>query len=158
MEKITTLARSLCTMLLALTLFTSCSKTAGEPTDEQMGPKETVVLPMYDISDNEVGAVYIDRMNSGRAQARIELNKGSFTTGEAMKANATLQDGTMIYAHCTDVNGTTGKCSTFPIRQLKNNSDAMFGEITTMNGLEFNVLDKNGTVIARSGTHTVIMH
>jgi hypothetical protein len=160
MEKINTLASSFFTMLLALSLFSSCTKSAAEaPTDEQIGPKETVVLPMLDVNNNQVGSLYIDQMNSGRAQARIAINDGYYTVGENMKTNATLTttDGTTVYATCTDLDGKSGKCSTFPIRRLNNNSDAMFSDVTNTQGLVFNVLDKNGNIVAKSAKHVIVI-
>jgi hypothetical protein len=161
MEKISTLARTFFTMLLAISLFSSCSKSSAEaPTDEQLGPKETVALPMFDANNAEVGSVYIDKMNSGRAQARITVNDGYYTAGASMKANATLTtaNGTNVYATCTDVDGKTGKCSTFPIKKLNDNSDASFSDVTTSNGLVFNVLDANGNILYKTAKYVVILH
>lgn len=157
MEKISTLARSLFIILLATAIFAGCSKTQAEP-NEVVGPKETVVLPMLDLNNNEVGALYIDNMN-GKAQARISINNGYYTAGENMKTNATLTDasGTAVYAHCTDLDGKTGKCSTFPIRRLSNNSDATFSDVTATQGLVFNVLDRTGNIVARSAKHVIVI-
>jgi hypothetical protein len=161
MEKISTLARSFVMMILAISLFSSCTKSAADaPTDEQLGPKETIALPMFDVSNNtEVGSLYIDKMNSGRAQARIEMKDALYVSGDNMKANATLtsSNGTTVYAHCTDLDGKSGKCSTFPIKVLSNNSDAMFSDVTNAQGLVFNVLDKNGNIVARSAKHVIII-
>lgn len=158
MEKIATLARSILILFLATGIFTACTKSAAEPNDEQLGPKETVVLPMMDINNNEVGALYIDNMN-GRAQARIAINDGHYTAGENMKANATLTtaDGTVVYANCTDLDGKTGKCSTFPIKRLSNNADATFTDVTVTQGLVFNVLDRNGNIVAKSAKHVIVI-
>jgi len=161
MEKITTLAKTFFSMLLAVAIFSSCSKSAAEaPTDEQLGPKETVALPMFDANNVEVGSMYIDRMNSGRAQARIELSDGYYTAGQSMKANATLTtaNGSTVYATCTDVDGKTGKCSTFPIKKLSNNTDATFSDATTTNGLVFNVMDANGNILYKTAKYVVILH
>lgn len=156
MEKISTLLKSACTAMLAIGLLSGCSKTAAEP--EIKGPKETIVLPLVDMSNAQVGSLYIDDMG-GRAQARIELDKGHYTAGQNMKANVTLTSGgnTAVYAHCTDVDGNTGKCNTFPIKVLRDNSDALFTGITTTQGIVFNVMDRNNNVYARTAKHTIVM-
>jgi len=139
MERINTLASSFFTMLLASSLlFSGCSKSTAEPpTDEQLGPKETVVLPMLDVNNNEVGSLHIDRMNSGRAQARITINQGYYTAGENMKTNATLttSDGTTVYATCTELDGKNGKCSKFPIKRLSSKPGGLFNEVNNEQGL-----------------------
>ncbi|HEX6914438.1 MAG TPA: hypothetical protein VF145_04315 [Chitinophagaceae bacterium] len=157
MKKINTLAGWACTLLLATGLSSGCTKSAANP-EEIKGPKETVVLPLLNISDQQVGSLYIDDM-SGRARARISLNNGYYTAGENMKANVTLTSGsgTTVYAHCTDVDGGTGKCTTFPIKVLSDNSDATFSHVTTTNGLVFNVLDRNNNVFARTAKHTIVI-
>ena len=147
-------------MLLAISLFSSCSKSSAEPpSDEIIGPKETVVLPMLDGGNTQVGSVYIDNMNSGRAQARIALYNGHYN-GENLKANVTLSIGsaTHVYATCTDVDGKTGKCNTFPIKRLSDNIDATFTDITRTDGIVFNVLDANGNIIYRTAKYVVILH
>lgn len=157
MERINTIARSAFTMLLAIAIFSGCSKTASAP-DEVQGPKETIVLPLVDISNNEVGSLYIDDMN-GRAQARISMKNGHYTAGQNMKANITLTttDGTAVYANCADVNGNTGKCNTFPIKVLSNNSDATFEYVARTQGIVFNVLDRNNNVYAKSVKFTIVI-
>jgi hypothetical protein len=94
---------------------------------------------------------------NGKARARISMNNGYYTAGNNMKTNITLTDanGTALYAHCQDVNGNTGQCSTFPITVLKDNSDALFDKITTTEGLVFNVMDNNNNVFARSAKYTI---
>jgi hypothetical protein len=156
MEKINTLLRSACLIMLAIGVFSGCSKTAAEP--EIPGPKETVVLNLVDVQDQKVGSLFIDNMN-GKAQARISMDSGYYYTDANMKANITLStpDGTVLYAHCTDVNSKDGKCSTFPITVLKDNSDALFRAITTTSGIVFNVMDKNNNVFAKSVKHTIVI-
>jgi hypothetical protein len=156
MEKINTLLKPALAMLLAIAIF-GCSKTASEP-NEVKGPKETVVLNLVDVSDQKVGSLYIDNMN-GRARARIAMDNGYYTPGTDMKANITLTDanGTTVYAHCQDVSGNTGQCSTFPITVLKDNSDALYGQITSTSGLVFNVMDKNNNVFAKSARQTIVI-
>lgn len=156
MEKLRTLLRPALVLGTALALFSGCSKTAAEP--EIQGPRETIVLPLVDKSNQQVGSLYIDDMN-GRAQARIELDKGHYTAGQHMKANVTLTNSgnRTVYAHCTDVDGNTGRCSTFPIKVLEDNTDAMFGRITSLQGIEFNVLDRNNNVFARSTRHAIVI-
>ena len=155
MEKI--LLRSGLILLIAISFLSGCSKTAAEP--EIRGPQETVILSLVDVSDQQVGNLYIDNMN-GRAQARISLDSGYYTAGQNLKANITLTtaDGTAVYAHCTDVNGNTGKCNTFPIKVLEDNSDALFKEITSTDGIVFNVLDANNNVFARSEQYTIVIN
>ena len=158
MEKIVTLARSFFIMLLAAGIFTACTKSVAETDDEITGPKETVVLPMLDVNNNQVGSLYLDNM-SGRAQARIAINDGHYTAGENMKANATLTtaDGTTVYANCTDLDGNTGKCTTFPIRQLSNNIDATYIDVTGTQGLVFNIFDRDGNIVAKSAKHVIVI-
>lgn len=158
MGKLNILIRSAFILVLVVILLNACSKTAASPNDEIKGPSETVVLNLVDVNNHEVGSLYIDNMN-GRAQARISMDSGYYSAGQDMKANITLTttDGTTLYANCTDVNGGTGKCSTFPIKVLKNNSDALFKEITSTEGIVFNVLDRNNNVFARSTQHTVVI-
>jgi hypothetical protein len=158
MEKLNTLIRSALMLMLVVVLLNACSKTAARPNDEIKGPSETVVLNLVDVNNKEVGSLYIDNMN-GRAQARISMDSGYYNAGQDMKANITLttSNGTTLYANCTDVSGGNGKCSTFPIKVLKNNSDALFQEITSTDGIVFNVLDRNNNVFARSTQHTVVI-
>lgn len=155
MERKCTWMTSLTAMGIAVMMF-GCSKTATEP--EVKGPKETVVLNLVDVSNNTVGAVFIDNMD-GRAQARIRMNNGSYSAGTDMKANITLSDGstTTVYANCKDVSGKDGQCSTFPITVLSDNSDALYQKVITTNGLVFNVMDANNHVVARSARHTIVI-
>ncbi len=158
MEKLNKIVRSALMLVLVVVLLNACSKTAARPNDEIKGPSETVVLSLVDVNNQEVGSLYIDNMN-GRAQARVRLDSGYYTTGQDMKTNITLTTtaGTTLYANCTDVSGGNGKCSTFPIKVLKNNSDALFNEITSTEGIVFNVLDRNNNVFARSTQHTIVI-
>jgi hypothetical protein len=157
MEKKNTLLSVAFAMLLAITLL-GCSKTASAPKEEVKGPTETVVLNMVDISNNNVGTLYIDNMN-GKAQARIKMDSGYYTAGTDMKANVTLTDanGTAVYALCTDVSGKDGQCKTYPITVLKDNSDAVYQSITSTNGIVFNVYDKDNKVYARSTKQTIVI-
>lgn len=158
MKRTNTLLRSACAVLLGIFMF-GCSKTASEPNNEVKGPKETVVLNMVDVSNsNTLGTLYIDNMN-GRAQARIEMNQGAYTAGNDMKANITLTDanGATVYALCQSVSGSDGKCKTFPITVLQDNSDALYEKIISTNGLAFNVLDKNNNVYATSAKRTIVI-
>ncbi len=158
MEKPNTIIRSTLVLLLAIILLNACSKTAAKPNEEIQGPSETVVLSLVDVNNHHVGSLYIDNMK-GRAQARISMDSGYYRAGENMKANITLTTsaGTTVYAHCTDVSGNTGKCNTFPIKVLQNNSDAIFKELTTTNGIIFNILDANNDVFARSAQHAIVI-
>jgi hypothetical protein len=158
MEKLKTFVRSALMLMLVVVLLNACSKTAARPNDEMKGPSETVVLNLVDVNNQEVGSLYIDNMN-GRAQARISMDSGYYTAGQDMKTNITLTTtaGTTLYANCTDVSGGNGKCSTFPIKVLKNNSDALFKEITGTEGIVFNVLDRNNNVFARSTQHAIVI-
>jgi hypothetical protein len=159
MERINTLIKSACFALLATGIISSgCSKTAAAPEEEIQGPKETVVLNLVDVQDKKVGSLFIDNMN-GKAQARISMDSGYYYTDANMKANITLTttDGTLVYAHCADVNSRDGKCSTFPITVLKDNSDAMFQAITSTGGIVFNVLDKDNNVFAKSVKSTIVI-
>lgn len=158
MKKINTLTGMAFTLLLATSLSSGCSKSAASPDEEISGPKETVVLPMFNTTDQQVGSLYIDNMN-GRARARISIDNGFYTLGENMKTNVTLTtaSGTTVYALCTELDGTNGKCTTFPIKVLSDNSDASFSGVTSTSGLVFNVLDKNNNVYARSAKHTIVI-
>jgi len=81
MERIGTFLKPVAAAIAMAAIF-GCSKTASEP--EIQGPKETVVLNMLDVSNNTVGSLYIDNMN-GKAQARIKMKNGYYTTGTDMK-------------------------------------------------------------------------
>jgi len=158
MEKLNTVIRSAFTIMLIAVLFNACSKTAARPNDEMKGPSETVVLNLVDVNDQKVGSLYIDNMN-GRAQARFSMDSGYYSAGKNMKANITMHtvNGTSVYAHCTDVSGNTGKCNTFPIKVLNKNSDALFQEIVSTDGIVFNVLDANNNVFASSKQLSIVI-
>lgn len=154
MERIHTFFKTAIAAFAMVAMF-GCSKTASEP--EIQAPKETIVLDMVDVSNNNVGALYIDNMN-GKAQARIKMKTGYYTTGIDMKANITLSDGssTTVFANCTDVSGKDGQCTTFPITVLNDKSDALFDKVTK-DGIVFNVLDKNNQVFAKSAKHIIVI-
>jgi hypothetical protein len=154
------LLQSALAVLLATGIY-SCSKTAASPKeDEVKAPTETVVLNMVSVSDeSKIGSLYIDNMN-GRARARMHIDSGYYTSGTNMKANITLTtaDGTVVYAHCQDVNGSNGQCTTFPITVMSDNSDAAYQKIISTHGLVFNVLDRNNRVYARSASQTIVIN
>lgn len=148
--------RTLLIVLLAIGCLSGCKKSTANA--EITGPDETIILDLVDRNDRSVGALYVDNMK-GRAQARILMDSGYYQPGVNMKANITLSaaDGNVLYAHCTDVSGNNGKCSTFPIKVLSNSSDASFEEITKREGIVFNIMDGSNQVFARSKRHAIII-
>ena len=150
-----TLGRWTCTLLLGV-ILNGCSRSSKQV--EIPGPKETVVLELVNVSDQKVGSLYIENID-GRARARISMDNGHYQPGLNMRATITVNssNGTAVYAHCNDVDGNTGKCTTFPITVLSDKSHALYETITGTTGLVFNVLDAQNNVYARSARHTIVI-